>query len=77
VVGYHHNQRRAQSVVDTALSAAEELGPLRTVVHCVGAWDYPRVTDLDEDIIDRAYRTNLRSALLTAAVYQIRPSTID
>jgi 3-oxoacyl-[acyl-carrier protein] reductase len=35
------------------------------VVHCVGAWDYTRVVDLDEDRIDRDYRINLRSALLT------------
>jgi 3-oxoacyl-[acyl-carrier protein] reductase len=51
--------------VDTALRAAEALGPLRTVVHCVGAWHYTRVSDLDAEMIDRDYRTNLRSALLT------------
>ncbi|WP_433755703.1 SDR family NAD(P)-dependent oxidoreductase [Nocardia sp. CA-135398] len=53
--------------IDAALTAAEELGPLRTVVHCVGAWDYTRVTDLTEAVIDRDYRINLRSALLTLA----------
>ncbi|HJT94191.1 MAG TPA: SDR family oxidoreductase [Mycobacterium sp.] len=51
--------------VDSAITAAEALGPLRTVVHCVGAWDYTRVADLDEGTIDRDYRINLRSALLT------------
>lgn len=51
--------------IDTALTAAESLGPLRTVVHCVGAWDYTRVADLDVEIVDRDYRVNLRSALLT------------
>lgn len=51
--------------IDAALIAAEGLGPLRTVVHCVGAWHYTRVGDLDEEIIDRDYRINLRSALLT------------
>ena len=59
--------------VDSALTAAEGVGPLRTVVHCVGAWDYTRVGDLDEDIIDRDYRVNLRSALLTlsAAAHRV------
>ncbi|WP_040699006.1 SDR family oxidoreductase [Nocardia vinacea] len=54
-----------RSGVESALTAARRLGRLRTVVHCVGAWDYTRLTDLDEDGIDRHYRTNLRSALLT------------
>lgn len=53
--------------VESALTAARELGRLRTVVHCVGAWDYTQLIDLDEDGIDRHYRTNLRSALLTLA----------
>jgi 3-oxoacyl-[acyl-carrier protein] reductase len=59
--------------VDAAVTAAEGLGPLRTVVHCVGAWDYTRVGDLDEDIIDRDYRVNLRSALLalSAAAHRV------
>jgi 3-oxoacyl-[acyl-carrier protein] reductase len=49
------------------------LGALRTVVHCVGACDYTRVGDFDEDIIDRDYRINLRSALLTlsAAAHRV------
>ncbi|MEU1548332.1 SDR family oxidoreductase [Nocardia sp. NPDC005745] len=53
--------------VESALAAAEQLGRLHTVVHCIGAWDYTRLTDLDEDGIDRDYRTNLRSALITLA----------
>lgn len=53
--------------IESAVAAAQRLGPLRTIVHCVGAWDYTRLTDLDEDGIDRHYRTNLRSALLTLA----------
>jgi NAD(P)-dependent dehydrogenase (short-subunit alcohol dehydrogenase family) len=59
--------------IDAAVTAAEGLGPLRTVVHCVGAWDYTRVGDLDEDIIDRDHRINLRSALLTlsAAAHRV------
>ena len=51
--------------VDAAITAADELGRLRTVVHCIGSWDYTRVGDLDEELIDQDYRTNLRSALLT------------
>jgi 3-oxoacyl-[acyl-carrier protein] reductase len=50
--------------VVAAFDAAEELGELRVVVHCVGGWDYPRITDLTEDLIDAALALNLRSALL-------------
>jgi 3-oxoacyl-[acyl-carrier protein] reductase len=48
-----------------AIAAAASLGTLRTVVLCVGAWHYLRVTELTEDVIDADYRVNLRSALLT------------
>jgi 3-oxoacyl-[acyl-carrier protein] reductase len=58
--------------VNESLSAAEGLGPLPTVVHCVGAGDYPRVTDLDENAIDCAYHTHLRSALLTLSAAALR-----
>ncbi|SKG71316.1 oxidoreductase yjgI [Mycobacteroides abscessus subsp. bolletii] len=51
--------------VAAAIEAAQRLGTLRTVVHCVGAWHYRRVAELTEDVIDADYRTNLRSALLT------------
>jgi 3-oxoacyl-[acyl-carrier protein] reductase len=47
-----------------AFDAAEKLGPLEVVVHCVGGWDYPRLTDLTESSIDAALALNLRSALL-------------
>lgn len=50
--------------VVAAFDAAEELGPLHVVVHCVGGWDYPRLTDLTEQLIDDALALNLRSALL-------------
>src|SRR5699024_10899700 len=53
--------------VAAAFDAAEALGPLRTVVHCAGAWDFTRVTELTGDGLDEDYRTNLRSALLTLA----------
>ncbi|GLW98510.1 SDR family oxidoreductase [Microtetraspora sp. NBRC 16547] len=48
-----------------AFDAAEALGPLRVVVHCVGGWDYPRVTELTQESIDATLALNLRSALLT------------
>lgn len=51
--------------VAATIAAARRLGTLRTVVHCVGAWHYLRVTELTEDVIDADYRVNLRSALLT------------
>jgi 3-oxoacyl-[acyl-carrier protein] reductase len=50
--------------VVAAFDAAERLGELRVVVHCVGGWDYPRITDLTEQSIDASLRLNLRSALL-------------
>ncbi|WP_137119981.1 SDR family oxidoreductase [Segeticoccus rhizosphaerae] len=50
--------------VVAAFDAAEELGELRVVVHCVGGWGYPRITDLTEQLIDEALALNLRSALL-------------
>ena len=56
---------RTATGVDLAFLAAEELGPLRTVVHCAGAWDYTRVSELTEETIDADYQTNLRSGLLT------------
>jgi 3-oxoacyl-[acyl-carrier protein] reductase len=50
--------------VVAAFDAAERLGELRVVVHCVGGWDYPRITELTERSIDASLRLNLRSALL-------------
>ncbi|MEV7384349.1 SDR family oxidoreductase [Streptomyces lydicus] len=50
--------------VVAAFDAAERLGSLRVVVHCVGGWDYPRITELTEKSIDEAIALNLRSALL-------------
>lgn len=47
-----------------AFDAAERLGELRVVVHCVGGWAYPRITDLTEQSIDASLRLNLWSALL-------------
>jgi 3-oxoacyl-[acyl-carrier protein] reductase len=47
-----------------AFDAAEQLGELATVVDCVGGWDYPRLTDLTQQVIDDALALNLRSALL-------------
>lgn len=47
-----------------AFDAAERLGELRVVVHCVGGWDYPRITELTEQSIDDSLRLNLRSGLL-------------
>jgi 3-oxoacyl-[acyl-carrier protein] reductase len=40
---------------------------VRTVVHCAGAWDYTRVEDLTADVVERHFRVNLSSALLTLA----------
>lgn len=51
--------------VVTAFDAAQRLGDLRAVVHCVGGWDFPRITELTEELIDQALTLNLRSALLT------------
>ncbi len=51
----------------TAFDAAETLGTVHTVVHCAGAWDFTRVTDLNAEVIERDFRTNLESALLTLA----------
>jgi 3-oxoacyl-[acyl-carrier protein] reductase len=53
--------------VAAAFAAAERLGTVRTVVHCVGSWDYTRVTDLTEAVVERDFATNLKSALLTLA----------
>lgn len=50
--------------VVAAFDAAEQLGDLRVVVHCVGGWDYPRITELTEQLIDDSLALNLRSALL-------------
>lgn len=54
----------SEAGVVAAFDAAEELGDLRVVVHCVGGWDYPRITDLTEQLIDDSLALNLRSALL-------------
>lgn len=51
--------------VGAAFDAAERLGQLRVVVHCVGGWDYRRITELTEEAIDACLALNLRSALLT------------
>lgn len=53
--------------IDAAFVVAEDLGEVRVVVHCVGHWNYTRVTDIDEEDLDRAYTVNLRSAVLTLA----------
>lgn len=58
---------RHEDGVAEAFDAAEKLGPIHTVVHCAGAWDFTRVTDLTETSLDDDYATNLRSALLTLA----------
>ena len=50
--------------VDEAFAAAEAIGTLKVVVHCVGGWDFPRLADLTGDDIDRSLALNLRSALL-------------
>lgn len=50
--------------VVASFDAAEQLGPLRVVVHCVGGWDYPRISDLTEQLIDESLALNLRSGLL-------------
>jgi len=54
----------SEAGVFAAFDAAEKLGDLRVVVHCVGGWDYPRITDLTEQLIDDSLALNLRSALL-------------
>ncbi len=53
--------------IDAAFAVAEALGELRVVVHCVGNWNYTRLTDIDEQDLDRAYTVNLRSAVLALA----------
>lgn len=53
--------------VARAFDVANELGPLRTVVHCVGGWGYPRLAELTAAHIDAELSLNLRSALLTLA----------
>jgi 3-oxoacyl-[acyl-carrier protein] reductase len=60
--------------VDTTFAAAEDLGPLRTVIHCAGAWDYTKVENLTADIVERDFRTNLQSALLTLSAAARRVS---
>jgi len=50
--------------VAEAFAAAESLGPLQTVVHCVGGWSYPRLGELTDELIDAELALNLRSALL-------------
>jgi 3-oxoacyl-[acyl-carrier protein] reductase len=57
----------AEEGVAHAFDAAGELGPLRTVVHCVGGWGYPRLVDLTAAQIDEELSLNLRSALLALA----------
>lgn len=53
--------------VSAAFDAADELGALRTVVHCVGGWSYPRLAELTGELIDAELSLNLRSALLALA----------
>ena len=48
-----------------AVAAAAELGELRAVVHCAGAWDYTRIDGLTADIVERDFAVNLKSVLLT------------
>src|ERR1035437_4295318 len=52
-----------EGVVET-FDAANRHGDLRVVVHCVGGWGYPRITDLTQQSIDDSLALNLRSALL-------------
>lgn len=47
-----------------AFDAAEARGPLQVVVHCVGAWDYPRLTELTLGQVEQSLALNLTSALL-------------
>jgi 3-oxoacyl-[acyl-carrier protein] reductase len=60
--------------VDTIFAAAEDLGPLRTVIHCAGAWDYTKVENLTADTVERDFRTNLKSALLSLSAAARRVS---
>lgn len=53
--------------VAASFDAAAKLGGLQVVVHCVGGWDYPRITDLTQQAIDESLALNLRSALLVLA----------
>ncbi len=62
--------------VVAAFDAAERLGPLRVVVHCVGGWDYPRLADLTEGAIDAALALNLRSGR-GITVNVVRPGATD
>jgi 3-oxoacyl-[acyl-carrier protein] reductase len=50
--------------IAAAFDAAEALGPLHVVVHCVGGWDFPRLTELTQESIDASLALNLRSGLL-------------
>jgi 3-oxoacyl-[acyl-carrier protein] reductase len=50
--------------VEAAFTAAEELGPIQTVVDCVGGWDFPRLAQVDDAAIDASLTLNLRSAIL-------------
>jgi 3-oxoacyl-[acyl-carrier protein] reductase len=58
---------RTADGVQASVQAAQELGALRTLVHCVGAWHYTRLGEITEATVDADYATNLRSALLTLA----------
>lgn len=51
--------------VEVLFAAAEQLAPIRTVVHCAGAWDFTKLDGLTSEIVERDFRTNLGSALLT------------
>lgn len=55
---------RNEADLSAAFDAAEALGRLKVVVHCVGGWDYPRLTELTVDQIDQSLALNLKSALL-------------
>lgn len=55
---------REESELGVAFDAAQALGGLRVVIHCVGGWDYPRLTDLTVAQIDQSLALNLKSALL-------------
>lgn len=52
------------AAVAAAFAAAEELGPVRTVVDCVGGWDFPRLAEVTDEAIDASLALNLRSAIL-------------
>ncbi|NJC73779.1 SDR family oxidoreductase [Planosporangium thailandense] len=64
VVALVKSDATTEEGVVAAFDAAEALGPLGVVVHCVGGWDFPRITEITQETIDASLALNLRSALL-------------